>query len=165
MPKNEELSLTQFEELKGLITKQVPEGDGQRAALERIERLHPHLPLEGEHEMLKAWTTLGQRFSNSETFEKVVAKQWRELGCAAGEGTPYVLQGLLNYRLQGLLNYHRVFSVPLEGSEGPALAAAFLKEDCAGARGLTEAQKAELKAIRDRAPAPGPEQSVQVPKL
>jgi hypothetical protein len=124
--------------------------------LERIERLHPHLPLEGEHEMAKAWTILGQRFSNSETFEKIVAEQWRELGCAS-EGAPYVLNSLLR-RLSYLY-------LPLPQSAArPALAAAFLKENCAGARELTETQKAELKAYLSRAPASGPEQSPQAPK-
>jgi hypothetical protein len=41
----------------------------------------------------------------------------------------------------------------------PELAKAFLDEEhCPGARQLTDAEKAKLKAIRDRSPPPAPKQ-------
>jgi hypothetical protein len=43
-----------------------------------------------------------------------------------------------------------------DSPEKPNLAAAFLDKDCAGARGLSVAEIADLKAIRDRAPPPAP---------
>jgi hypothetical protein len=43
-----------------------------------------------------------------------------------------------------------------ESPEKAKLAAAFLDKDCAGARGLSEGEIAELKKIRDGAPPPAP---------
>ncbi|HMF06761.1 MAG TPA: hypothetical protein VKE72_07105, partial [Methylocella sp.] len=45
-----------------------------------------------------------------------------------------------------------------DSPEVPKLAAAFLKTDCAGARGLSEAEIARLKEIAAKAPPPAPKQ-------
>jgi len=139
-------SAESFDALKRLITKQVPEGYFRREAMERIEaRLDPSKPVEEKEDMAKFWEEKASSSPTKEVYEKRVTEVWHEMGCAA-EGAPYVLRGLL-YRLEGL-------SSPF-GYRSPqpsVLAAAFLDEArCSGARGLTEAEKAKLKEIRDRA--------------
>lgn len=120
------------------------------------ERLHPDQTLGGEEEMAKIWTyhspapvvhktyaeAMGAIASPSEVYEKSLAEQWRETGCAT-EGTPYVLRTLLR-RLDPDISPFASIS-----PEKAKLAAAFLAPDCAGARGLSEAEIAKVKAIRD----------------
>jgi len=143
-----------FEELKSLIAKEVLGGDQRRAAMEGIERrLDPAKALEGEKEMTMIWAALEQDSPTPDVYEKSLAEQWRATGCAA-DGAPYVLRVLL-YRLNTDIRYevgdviYQVHSPFGDNSpEVPKLAAAFLDEaHCAGARGLSEADKAKLKQI------------------
>jgi uncharacterized protein YjbI with pentapeptide repeats len=54
-------SSDKFNALKQLIKTQVPSGDLQRRALDRIQGLDPDKPLEGEAEMAQAWIDLAKR--------------------------------------------------------------------------------------------------------
>jgi hypothetical protein len=66
------------------------------------------------------------------------------------EGAPYVLRALLA-RLHG-----DVSPFAEDSPEKTKLAAAFLDENCAGAHGLSEKDKAELKKIAAPAAAQAP---------
>jgi hypothetical protein len=98
-----------------------------------------------------AWAALEKASPDLETFEKIVAARWRETGCA-DEGAPYVIRELLR-RLDNPDRDTYAPSLEPQSPESPALAATFLKEDCDGARGLSNAEKARLRAIRDRGTA------------
>jgi hypothetical protein len=117
----------------------------------RIDRLDPKKALDGEDEMAKAWVELESSSPSLEVYEKSLAEQWRATGCTA-DGAPYVLRGLLHQ-----LEFSNRFDE--QSLELPALAAAFLDEEhCPGALGLSEVDKAKLKAIRDHAPTSEPKQ-------
>jgi hypothetical protein len=132
-----------FVALKKLIAEEVPEGDTRRGAMERIEqRLDPTKALEGEDEMAKVWAAREREAPAPEVYEKSLAGQWRELGCAA-EGAPYVLHGLVAQLISPAIS-----PFPGQSDAASALAAAFLDEaHCRGAHGLSENDKAELKKI------------------
>ena len=137
-----------FAKLKQLIAKEVPRGNNKRAAMERIEqRLDPTKALEGEDEMAKVWAARERESPAPEAYAKSLAGQWQKLGCAE-DGVPYVLRALI----ARLSRYDSPFRDQSDAAK--ALAADFLNEaQCPGARGLSEADKADLKKIRD-APAP-----------
>ena len=144
--------------------------------MERIkQRLDPTKVLEGEQDMAKVWKAQTRSSPTKEAYEKRLAGIWQETGCAA-KWAPYVVPQLL-FRL--VINSSAVEgpsflvseaqggliivigSPPFEAQspQVPALAAAFLdKEHCPGAHGLSEADKATLKEIRDRSPPPSPKQ-------
>ncbi len=150
-------SVESFEKLKQLIAEQVLEGENRRAAMERIEQLDPKKALEGEDEMADAWEDQADYSPTVDVYEKRLAGIWRETGCAA-EGAPYVLRRLLIHWKTWSSLFETESSPFGEGSpQPPALAAAFLDEEhCAGAHGLSDAEKAKLKEIRDRSPPPAP---------
>jgi hypothetical protein len=110
---------------------------------------------EGEYEVT-VWEAQASASPATETYEKHLGRIWQETGCAA-VGAPYVLRGLLH-------NLSRICQVPVANFEAqspqwPALAKAFLDEEhCPGAHGLSDDEKAELKAMRDRPPPPAPKQ-------
>jgi uncharacterized protein YjbI with pentapeptide repeats len=132
----------EFIKLKQLIEEQVPSGPLRDEVMQRIERLDPATPFTGENEMAKSWAELAQSSASQDGFEEKATERLRQVGCAA-DAAPYVIRGLLRH-----LDAH--FE---EGSRQPAvLAAAFLDEaKCPGARGLSEDEKGELRAILDRA--------------
>ena len=77
-----------------------------------------------------------------EVYEKSLAGQWRELGCAA-EGAPYVLDGLIAQLDNPLIPPFRD-----QSDATKALAKDFLDDaHCPGAHGLSEADKAKLKMM------------------
>src|SRR5262249_4513765 len=99
-----------------------------------------------EGDMAKVWEAHARSSPAEEVYEKRLAELWHETGCAA-EGAPYVLRRLLD-RLEGT-------PFGAQSPQVPELAKAFLDEEhCPGARQLTDAEKARLKAIRDRSPPP-----------
>jgi uncharacterized protein YjbI with pentapeptide repeats len=107
-----------------------------------ITQLDPSggLPPKDEGEIAKTWTDIRDSPPTLEAFEKGLADQWRETGCVA-EGAPYALLGLIHG-----LSYLGPFS---EG-EKSALAGSWLfEEQCAGAHGLSESDRATLRAISD----------------
>jgi hypothetical protein len=116
------------------------------------QRFDPRNPLEGENDMAKIWAARERESPTPEAYEKSLAGQWRELGCAA-VGAPYVVRALLA-RLD-ILGSSRMEDL---GSEVPKLAAAFLDKDCPGARGLTNDEIAKLKEIAAKPPPPAPKQ-------
>lgn len=94
--------------------------------------------------MARHWVYL-QRFSPAlDAYEAELDKQWRQIGCAP-EGAPFVLAGLIR----------NMADDPLFARNSPhasQLAADFLKDDCAGARGLPDDAKATLQELRKRVP-------------
>jgi hypothetical protein len=118
--------------------------------MKRIEqRLAPTTALEGEDEMAKVWAARESESPTPEVYEKSVAGQWREVGCDA-EGAPYVLHGLV-----AQLRDRVFFGDHCDAAK--ARAAPFLDEaHCPGAHGLSEADKAALKAIAAPAAPPAP---------
>jgi uncharacterized protein YjbI with pentapeptide repeats len=138
-------SPVEFDDLKKMIVEQVPEGDRRRDAMEGIDRLDPK-PLAGEEEMAKVWKRRARSSPAIKVYEKRLAGIWRETGCAF-RGAPYVLRGLLV----------QISRFGAQGPQLPALAKAFLDEKhCPGAHGLSDAEKATLKEIRDRSPPHSP---------
>jgi hypothetical protein len=101
--------------------------------------------------MAKLWEKQAGAFRATKVYEKRLGEIWRETGCDA-EGAPYVVRELLS-RLTGKFS-----PFALQSPHLPVLATAFLDEEhCPGAHGLSDADKAKLKAIRDRAPLPAPQ--------
>ncbi len=138
-----------FAALKQLIAKEVPERINKNLALENIEeRLDPS-NLEGEAEMAKVWADRERSSPAPAVAEKSLARQWLKVGCDV-EGAPYVLHALIA-RLSNDISPFRE-----QSDAAKALASAFLDENCAGAHGLSEADKATLKKIAASAPPPAP---------
>jgi uncharacterized protein YjbI with pentapeptide repeats len=147
-PETGPMSVESFGELKQLIGEQVPEGDKGRDAMNWIaQSLDPTKALEGEDEMAKVWQSQAGSSPTPDVYENRLAGILRETGCAA-DGAPYVLRGLL-------ANLDNRFGA--QSPQPSALAKAFLDEEhCPGAHGLTDAEKAKLKEIRDRSTSPAP---------
>ena len=141
-----EWSVASFERLREGITDQVPKPQRDEA-LERIKPLDPTQKLTEEENIAKAWADLAGNSPAANVYEKVVAEEWRKIGCAA-DGAPYVVRGLL-----GILTDEQSSPFELQSQEARVLAAAFLEEvHCAGARGLSEEDKVKLRELRDRQP-------------
>jgi uncharacterized protein YjbI with pentapeptide repeats len=117
-------------------------------ALAGIKTLNPETTPSEEKEMAEYWEKLQSLSPAPAIYEAKLAEQWRLIGCAA-DGAPYVLAGLITT----MHSARSPFSP--DSVEVPRLAAAFLKDDCAGARGLSDKARAKFKLLRDRA-APGP---------
>jgi uncharacterized protein YjbI with pentapeptide repeats len=132
-----------FAALKQLLADKVPEGDTRRAAMERIEqRLDPTKALKGEDEMAKVWADREHESPAPEAYEKSLAEQWREVGCAP-EGAPYLLHALIIR-----LSHPSISPFRDQSDAAKSLASAFFDDaHCAGAHGLSEADKAKLKRI------------------
>jgi tetratricopeptide (TPR) repeat protein len=130
-----------FERLKRSIAEQVPQDDLRNEALARIERLDPMKPLQGEQEIASAWAA----FSSAST--ELLADEWGAIGCDADDA-PHVLRGLVT---QWDLRYaYYPPAIERDSPEASALATRFLdQEHCAGARGLSEAERDQLRKIRD----------------
>jgi uncharacterized protein YjbI with pentapeptide repeats len=141
-----------FLELKRLIAKNVPDGDRKRAVMETIEqRLDPAKGLKGEDEMTKFWAVRERDSPTSEVYEKSLGREWRKAGCAA-EGAPYVLHALI-----ARLSSTDTSPFRDQSDAAKTLAAAFLDEaHCAGAHGLSEADKAALKKVAAPAASQAP---------
>jgi uncharacterized protein YjbI with pentapeptide repeats len=150
-PPNCDWTAEDFKKLKVLIAEVVPQGDHRRDAMERIEEKldpDPTKTLAGEDEMAKLWNDRANSSPTTEVYEKRLAGIWEQIGCAA-EGAPYVIRGLLAH----FAYYRNPFEA--QSSQPYKLAQAFLDEEqCPGAHGLTEDEKAKLRATRDRPPPP-----------
>jgi hypothetical protein len=119
--------------------------------------------------MAAHWIDLQKSPPPIDLYEKEVAEQWREIGCAV-DGAPHVITRLVNIMstisASSLgpipliaedwvkFEHSRIFISPFspDSAEVLRLAADFLKEDCAGARGITERTRMQLKALHDRVP-------------
>jgi hypothetical protein len=137
-----------FSDPKDQIELIVPEDYVRKFTLERVEIVNPDTPLHAEKQMAEYWNKLQSLSPEQAPYEAKLANQWRLIGCSA-DGAPYVLAGLI----RTMDSAYSPFSS--DSVEVPRLAAAFLKDDCAGARGLSDKARAKLKLLRDRA-APGP---------
>jgi hypothetical protein len=111
-------------------------------------RLDPGKSLEGEEEMARFWADHERSSPIQGIFEKSLADQWSKAGCTV-DGAPYVLRSLLG-RLDGDSPFAK------DSPDVPKLASAFIDKDCAGGRGISEAEIAKLKEIAAKAPAPVP---------
>jgi uncharacterized protein YjbI with pentapeptide repeats len=133
-----------FAVLKQKIMDSVPEGDARMRLLERLVVLDPGTPLDGEEAMAGAWIKLAQSPPSPDEFDKGLAESLLPAGCDEKEGTSHAIRGVL-----------KIFGYRFENADPPwrKLAAAFLDEaHCPGARGLSNDDKATLKAARDGAP-------------
>jgi uncharacterized protein YjbI with pentapeptide repeats len=131
---------------KGL-EHEIPERVLRAEVLKKLDpRLDPAKPLKDEAEMAQRWVELHNSSLTPSAYEGELFNQWQRIGCAA-DGAPYVLTALIQ-RLRFHLSPFNYNSPQLA-----RLAAEFFKEDCAGARGLSENTKEILKALSLRVPA------------
>jgi hypothetical protein len=91
--------------------------------------------------MSQHWAELQSSPLTLSAYEEELFSQWQRIGCAAA-GAPYVLTALIQ-RLRDPLPSPFKYNSP----QLARLEAEFLKEDCAGARGLSEDTKETLKAL------------------
>jgi hypothetical protein len=132
------------EELKTLISNQVPEGKQRNDALIRIQDRFKEMKSEKINELSTSWEALKGASPAPDIFETSLVGQWRAAGCQE-EGAPYVLRALLGQLKENITQIALRIAV----------AKAFLDEDhCAGSLGLSKADKAALRAIRDAVPPP-----------
>ena len=130
-----------WSDFKKGIEHEVLEGGTRANVLKRIDpRLDPAKPLKDEAEMAQGWAELQSSSLTQSAFEEELFNQWQRIGCAAA-GAPYVLTALI-HTLRDHLSPFKYDSPQLARLE-----AEFLKEDCAGARGLSEGAKETLKAL------------------
>jgi uncharacterized protein YjbI with pentapeptide repeats len=128
------LWLTQLEHI---VASNTSSDEARRNAIGRIARLDPAKPVEGEQEIIAYWTELNA--SSLLASADSTVQQLRATGCAA-QGAPYVARQMLDR-----------FGT-LDTGQATKLAEAFLDvEHCSGAKGLTEAEKANLQEIRQSA--------------
>jgi hypothetical protein len=121
-----------WSDFKKRIEHEVLEGGLRAEALKRMDqRLDPAKPLEDEAEMAQRWAELQSSSLTLSAYEGELFNQWQRIGCAV-DGAPYVLTSLTQ-TLQLWLSPFKADSL-----QPARLAAEFLKEDCAGARGLSE---------------------------
>jgi uncharacterized protein YjbI with pentapeptide repeats len=127
--------------------EEVLKGGLRAKVLARLDpRLDPAKPLKDEGELAQRWAELQSSSLTLSAYEEELFNQWKRIGCAV-DGAPYVLTALIQ-RLQSFRSPFKSNSPQLG-----RLAAEFLKEDCAGARGLSENTKETLKALSLRVPA------------
>jgi hypothetical protein len=136
------MSAAVFSRLKQLIRDEVPKGDRQLEALDRIGVLNPDTPLDGEVEMAQSWTNLEKSALDNDAFEKGVATVWTDVGCDKDRDA--------HYRIESIVDS---FGEGTEKRNTLAIAAcAFLDEaHCPGARGLPDATKDKLRQVPDHA--------------
>ena len=135
-----------WSDFKKGIEHEVLEGETRANVLKRIDpKLDPAKPLKDEAEMAQRWAELQSSSLTQSAYEEELFNQWQRIGCAA-DGAPYVLTAQTRM-LQHWRSPFRVDSV-----QPARLAAEFLKDDCAGARGLSEDTREILKALSLRVP-------------
>jgi len=135
-----------WSDFKKGIEHEVLEGETRANVLKRIDpKLDPAKPLKDESEMAQRWAELQSSSLTLNAYEDELFNQWQRIGCAA-DGAPYVLTAQTRM-LQHWRSPFRVDSV-----QPARLAAEFLKDDCAGARGLSEDTREILKALSLRVP-------------
>jgi len=103
----------------------------------------------------EGWVGLQGSSPTQDAYEAGLAKQWQQIGCSA-QGAPFVLTRMAQAMTKFRFLYPQPSPFAKDSPRASLLAVAFLKEDCAGARGLSGYTKAQLRDIRDRVP-PNPE--------
>jgi uncharacterized protein YjbI with pentapeptide repeats len=119
-------------------------------ALQRVEQLGQK-PYEEDSASANVWRDFAaESIQSAETYPEGLAKRLISIGCAI-DGAPYVIGGLIRQ----LYLYDRLRDNPAQKAE---VARAFLNEtNCAGARGLSEENKAWLPQMcGPEAPQPSP---------
>jgi uncharacterized protein YjbI with pentapeptide repeats len=133
--------------LRKLFERDVPESDRRTEILATLEKkLDPRIPLAGEEEMARRWDELQAAVTPEPDYEEKLAKLWREIGCTTDEA-PFVLTGLVD-----IISVQTTSPFLDNSVQVPKLAADFLKEDCVGARGISEKTRAALIKLRDAVP-------------
>jgi uncharacterized protein YjbI with pentapeptide repeats len=133
------------EAIEGWLAE-IPHEDVRKSALERLATLREPSSLLGKRAP-GAWNPWLDAASLpvvewTQSTEEELAIALGELGCDAGKA-PDIARGLLNrVHLKTVLRRHRPYQ--------PMLATALLAPDCAGARGLTEEERAQLREIAAR---------------
>jgi hypothetical protein len=132
--------------LRRLITETVPAGEPQKSALARISSLDPDKePGAGS----ERWAELEKNGPTADKYQANLVGVLQNIGCAE-TGAPEVAK-----KLSRQIEY-RFYDDSVRASR---LAEAFLSEKCAGARGLSEEVKADLRKIRDSALPQSPEKA------
>jgi uncharacterized protein YjbI with pentapeptide repeats len=135
-----------WSDFKKRIEHEFLQGAMPTEVLKRLDpRLDPAKPLKDEAEMAQRWAELQSSSVTLSAYEEELFNQWQRIGCAA-DGAPYVLTALIK-TLQSHLSPFKYNSSQLERLE-----AEFFKEDCVGARGLSEDTKEILKVLSPRVP-------------
>jgi hypothetical protein len=91
--------------------------------------------------MAQRWSELQSSSLTLSAYEEELFNQWKRIGCAV-DGAPYVLTALIQRLQPPFVSPFKYNSPQLERLE-----AEFLKEECAGARGLSEDIKEKLKEL------------------
>jgi hypothetical protein len=101
-------------------------------------------PLQDEKQMAEHWDKLQTLSPIPEAYEARLTEQWQQIGWSAN-GAPYVVTALIGRM--------RFLSSPFApgSAQVPQLAANFLKDECNGARVLSEHAKGILEVLHDRA--------------
>jgi uncharacterized protein YjbI with pentapeptide repeats len=121
------------------IIEQVPVESYRDRALREFIKLDPGAAFEDEEQMAQEWTRLAASPSSPEAYETSLASELGAAGCAA-TGAPYVISGLLSL-------WEERFSA--NSPHPSAVATAFLnKARCPGAAGLSEDDRAKLRAMQ-----------------
>jgi uncharacterized protein YjbI with pentapeptide repeats len=125
----------------------IPESRLKSGALERIQKLDPGKPIEGEQDMARAWADLQSMSPASDAYKQGLAAQWRDIGCAIS-GAPYVFHTIIS-KLYGQVFFGEV-PVILDKRQVHQLASDFLKDDCTGAQVLSKFDRANIAALQNR---------------
>lgn len=122
--------------LKNTITEEIIDDKTRADAIGRIARLDPAYHFEDEDDIAEHWAMLNESSPLISNRRATLVQQLQATGCAV-QGSPYVFRQLLDR-----------FGT-FDTKESARLAEAFLDDQhCPGAKGMTEAEKATLKQMR-----------------
>jgi uncharacterized protein YjbI with pentapeptide repeats len=139
-------SAESFRKLAQRYEQEVPDSLHRMENIGRVEEvLNPEKPLTGEDQIAEYWQKL-HPLSAPELYTAKVTKIWLRIGCSI-EGAPYVLTRLIR-TLSSLYP-----PVSPGGIDVPKLAADFLKDECPGARVLSDSAKGSLEDLRNGVPS------------
>jgi uncharacterized protein YjbI with pentapeptide repeats len=140
----DQASACTIEEVQQLITQIVPQDIRDTVLMRITQEFESKKMLVSE--MAKAWAVFGSASPESDAYERGLAEQLRATGCAA-DGAPYVIPGLL----------HRLETFTVDTALTPFFPFFLDQKICAGAYGLSEADKARLTSMRYRVSPLAPE--------
>lgn len=127
-------------DLKTCMGQEVPENILTQMTQMEL-RLNPETHLDEEKQIAEHWQKLQLLYAPDDYAAKL-AKIWWQIGCSI-DGAPYVLAGMIRtLNAQGP-------PTSKDSVQVPQVADGFLKDDCAGARGLSDDSKGTLAALRD----------------
>jgi uncharacterized protein YjbI with pentapeptide repeats len=137
-----EWSTESYTAMRRGLEEHIPEGGLRDYALTRVAILDPATASpEGEAQIAEAWAGLAEASPSRDDYGNRLLGLLHQTGCER-DGAPYVIRGLLR-------TIARRF--PSDSQHPAALAAAFLDEaSCPGAKGLSDEDKAALRAMAGR---------------